>query len=60
MRSPPRVSSTWLTVSLQYCCASIEVALSLRPIMLMMLIMMGAKTIVNRVSFHDMRKSTAR
>ena len=60
MRSPPRVSSTWLIVSLQYFCASAESAFRRRPVALMTRIISGAKTITNRVSCQDIRKSTNR
>src|SRR5574344_2287488 len=60
MRSPPRVSSTWLIVSLQYFWASADWALSWRPIALMIQIMTGAKIITNRVSSQDILKRTIR
>ena len=56
--SPPRVSSTWLMVSLQYCWASSDWALSRLPTALMMPTIMGANTSVKRVSCQDMMNRT--
>ena len=50
---PPRVSSTWLIVSDQKPCASVESAFRRRPMALITKMTMGAKTMVNRVSCHD-------
>ena len=53
IRRPPKVSSTWLMVSLQRLCASILRALSFRPIKPINQPNTGTKIIVNNVSCHD-------
>ena len=49
MRSPPRVSSTWLMVSLQSACASREFRLSCLPISPITHTKAGANTMVNTI-----------
>ena len=55
MRSPPRVSSTWLMVSLHNAWTLMLLALSLRPTTPMNHPKRGTKQRVKRVSFHEMK-----
>ena len=60
MRSPPKVSSTWLIVSLQSDCALMDFAFSLRPTSPMNHPNTGTKMIVKSVSCHEMATSAAK
>ena len=60
IRSPPRVSSTWLMVSLHSPCAATDFAFSFLPMIPMNHPNIGTKKMVNRVSCQLMMSSVVK